>query len=446
MAEHQQTDTVNKRALFGALIPFAISLAVLAGIYYNFFVKDAGPQLIRIATGVSGSATHELIEAIGNQLQANKKDITVSFVATSGTEENIKLLEKGEIDVAAIPSDAVTRPHFSLIARLYPDTYHLIVHADSNIKTVHDLPGKQIAVPPESSSAYSSFWYLIGQYGILPESVLVKPMSAKKAFDAIRTGQVDAVFYMRPPANRLTRWIAEAARIKILPIDQANAMALRRNTLTPVIIPKGVYGGLPPIPAVATSSVATDRILITHSSFHSETIRALTTAMFENRRELTINSRLASFIKKPDIDAGTILPVHPGALSFYDRDQPTFLQENAEPIGVLFSIFAVIISGGMWLKRRWEERQKGRIDVYNLELLQITEATRSSNSPKDLTKQKEKLFDMLTHVVRDLDEDKIDSEGFHFFAFTWQAAFSVINAREKEMGINTPIPQKPLLP
>ena len=435
MTENKPADTVNKRALFGALVPFAISLVVLAIIYYSFFIRNAGPQLVRIATSEPGSATHELIEAIGQQLQKSNDNVKVSFVSTSGTTENIKLLEQGQVDVAAIPSDAITRPSFSLIATLYPDTYHLIVHADSKISSLHDLVGKRIAVPPVTSSAYRSFWYLIGQYGVSPELVHAKPMSSTKALEAIRKRRVDAMFFMRPPANRYTRWIAEAARIRILPIDQANAMALRRDALTRVIIPKGVYGGNPPIPAQATPSVAANLILITRKDFPEATVRALTAAMFENRRQLVINSRLASFIQKPDIDGGTVLPVHPGAIVFYDRDQPSFWQQNAEPIGVLISIIAVMISGAMWLKRRWEEGQKGRIDVYNLELIDITEEARHASSPDTLQRQKEKLFDMLTSVVRDLDEDKIDGEGFHFFAFTWEAAFSVINAKEREFGL-----------
>lgn len=217
-------------------------------------------------------------------------------------------------------------------------------------------------------------------------------------------------------------------------------MAMRRAALTPATIPKGMYSGRPPIPATTTPSVAAQQLLISRSDLPEEIARDLTAVMFENRRDLIINSRLAGFITKPDINKGTILPVHPGALAFYDRNQPTFLQENAEPIGVLFSIFAVMVSGGMWLKRRWEEGQKGRIDVYNLELVQITEAARSSTSPAALLTQKGKLFDMLSNVVRDLDEDKIDGEGFHFFAFTWEAAFSVIKSREQELGLTVPMP------
>jgi TRAP transporter TAXI family solute receptor len=433
-------DTVNRKALIGATIPLVVSVLLLAGLYYKFFVLDAQPRIVRIATDIQGSITQELMESIGSQMQQKNESIKIEYVTTEGTSENIRLLQSKKIDFAAIPSDAVSRPNFSLVAQLYADTFHIIVHADSNIKTLHDLPGKKIAVPPLSSSAYRSFWYLIGHYGLSPESIIAKPMTANKAFTALRKLEVDAIFYMQPPANRITRWIAEAVRIRILPIDQADAMALRRHSLEPTTIPKGIYAGDPPIPNQSIKSVATDRILITRNDVPDDLVRAITAVMFENRRELSLSSRIATFIRKPNMSSGTILPVHPGAIAFYDRDQPSFLQENAEPIGVLFSIFAVLVSGGLWVKRRWEERQKGRIDVYNLDLVSITEAARAAKNSKELTTSRADLFDMLTQVVRDLDEDKIDGEGFHFFAFTWEAAFSVISEKERELGIVSPVP------
>ena len=159
MSNDKQGDTVNKRALIDALVPFALSLLLLAGIYYYFFIKNAGPKVIRFATGITGTATHELIEAIGNQLQINDSDLVVKFIPTSGTKENIKLLESGKVDIAAIPSGAVSRPNLSHIAHLYTNTYHLIVHEDSNIASMHDLSGKRILYhqPLAVLSALSGF-------------------------------------------------------------------------------------------------------------------------------------------------------------------------------------------------------------------------------------------------------------------------------------------------
>ncbi len=436
MSDKQKKENINKSAMIRAAIPFILSILVLGGLYYAFFIREKTPQILRIATGLQGSITQELMQAIGSQLQANNKDIKVVYVETKGTSQNIQLLEKNKIDVAAIPSDIIARPSFSLVAILYPDTYHLIVREDASINTIHDLPGKIIAVPPTTSGAYRSFWYLIGQYGLSPEAIKARSMSHNEAFTALRKNKIDAMFYLAPPANRQTRWIAEAVRIKILPIDQANAMALRRNALNPAIIPKGIYAGRPPVPPVDIQTISANRILITRRDVADSFIRSLTATMFENRRELSTNSILASFITQPDMSKGTILPVHPGAISFYDRNQPSFFQENAEPIGVIISVIAVMLSGLLWVKRRWEERQKGRIDVYNLDLLDITEAARNATSPAQLETCRNSLFDMLTQVVRDLDDDKIDGEGFHFFAFTWEAACAVIGEKERKLGIN----------
>ena len=426
-------DTVNRRRLILALIPFIVSVGMLAGVYYYFNIYKAEPQTVVISAGVPGSATYGLIETIAARLSRSRPELKVKLLATSGTEANIKLLENGTVDIAAIPADALARPSFALIANLFPDTYHVIVHSDSNISSIHGLAGKRIAVPPLSASAYRSFWFLIGQYGINPESILAKPMSAEHTFDAIRKRNVDAAFYMAPPANKRTRWLAEAARIRILDIDQAHAMSLRRPSLVPVTIPKGTYGGKPPIPARKIQTVAAQRILITRKGFSSEIINAITAIMFEQRRDLSAASRMANFITAPKTDGATILPVHAGAAAFYNRDQPTFLQENAEVIGVMFSILIVLSSGLLWVKRRWEEHQKGRIDVYNLELAQLSDQASGASSLASLEQYKKTLFDMLPRVIRDLDEDNIDGEGFHYFAFTWQAALSVITEKQNEL-------------
>lgn len=436
MSDKHKKENINKSAMFRAAIPFIISIFVLGGLYYAFFIREKAPEILRIATGLQGSTTQELMQAIGSQLQTNNKDIKVVYVETKGTSQNIQFLDENKIDVAAIPSDIIARPSFSLIATLYPDTYHLVVREDAGINAIHDLPGKIIAVPPTTSGAYRSFWYLIGQYGLSPEAIKARSMGPNEAFTALRKNKIDAMFYLAPPANRQTRWIAEAVRIKLLAIDQANAMALRRHALNTAIIPKGIYAGRPPVPPTDIQTVSANRILITRRDVPENLIRALTATMFENRRELSTNSVLASFIAQPDLSKGTILPVHPGAISFYDRNQPSFFQQNAEPIGVIISVIAVMLSGLLWLKRRWEERQKGRIDVYNLDLLDITEAARAANTPTELDACRNNLFDMLTQVVRDLDDDKIDGEGFHFFAFTWEAACAVISEKERKFGIS----------
>ena len=429
-------DTVNRKALMRALLPFIASVLVFVGGYFWFFHNANEIRVYKMGAGPSGSDQHELLEAIARQVSLNNDRLRIELVTTSGSRENIRLLDKGDLDFAAIPSDALTRPNFSLVASLYPDTYHMIVRKDSGIKSIHDLEGRRIAVPPITSAAYRSFWFLIGQYGLSPEAMRVRELDAPRAFLALRSKQVDALFVMRPPGDKRIRWLTDAVFVAVLPIDQGAAMRVRKAALSPVVIPKGVYSGKPAIPQSQIASVAADRVLVTRTGLPDDVVRAMTAVMFENRRDLTLYSKLAVFIKQPKLTGGTILPVHPGAIAFYDRDQPTFLQENAEVIGVLFSIAAILFSASLWLKRRWEEGQKGRIDVYNLELAGMVRLAREADAIKDLDQLKTRLFDMLPEVIRDLDEDKIDGEGFQYFAFTWEATLAAVAERQEKLNMD----------
>ncbi|WP_197059632.1 TAXI family TRAP transporter solute-binding subunit [Thermopetrobacter sp. TC1] len=450
--EHERIeDTVNRRGLFLALIPLILSLMLAGGLYYYFHYVEGGPITVRIAADRTGSDVRELLEAVAKLAHKRDPDVNVVLIPSEDPAHNIQLLEDGAVDFAAIPSDAVTRPSFSLVANLYPDTYHLVVRTDSGIKSIYQLEGRRMAVPSYKTSAFRSFWFLIGQYGLNPEKMRPITLSQKDALRALRRGEVAGMFMMLPPGDRHIRWLAESTDIRILPIEQAEAMTKRRASLQVVEIPAGLYAGKPPLPETTIPSVAAQRMLVTRSDVDPDIVRLITAVLFENRRDLSIYSHLANLVTKPDLDGGTILPVHEGALAYYNRDQPSFLQENAEVIGVLFSIAAVMFSSLMWLRRRWLERQKGRVDVYNLDLVRIAEQARKTDDPDKLAALRQELYGLLQKVVHDLDEDKIEGEGFHYFSFTWEATLNAIREAEERLGITPsncppPMPQEAKAP
>ena len=436
--EEGHVDTVNRRGLLLAFIPVVLSALIAGGLLYYLYVLKAPPPVVRIAADRTGSDIRELLEAVAKLAEAREDGLRVELVSSDDPAMNIQLLERGQVDFAAIPADAVTRPSFSLVANLFPDTYHVLVRADSGIHSVHDLEGKRMAVPFYTTAAYRSFWFMIGQYGLNPERMRPFPLTQKEALLALRKGDVQGMFLMVPPGDRHVRWLAETTAIRLLPLEQAEAMSKRRSALRTITLPKGLYAGSPPLPAEDTVSVAAARMLVTRSNVDPDIVKMLTSILFENRRDLSIYSHLANLISKPDLEKGTILPVHEGALAYYNRDQPSFLQENAEVIGVLFSIMAVLFSGIMWVRRRWLERQKGRVDVYNLDLVDIGRKAREAGTIEELADLRSRLYAMLEQVVHDLDEDRIDGEGFHYFAFTWEAALQAIRSAERKLGVETP--------
>ncbi len=130
-------DTVNRRGLLLAFIPVVLSALIAGGLLYYLYVLKAPPPVVRIAADRTGSDIRELLEAVAKLAEAREDGLRVELVSSDDPAMNIQLLERGQVDFAAIPADAVTRPSFSLVANLFPDTYHVLVRADSGIHSVH---------------------------------------------------------------------------------------------------------------------------------------------------------------------------------------------------------------------------------------------------------------------------------------------------------------------
>lgn len=429
------TTNLNRRRLAYALLPFLITIALFGlGVWY-FYQSEEAPLHLKVAAGQPGSEAFELMKAVSEVAQLSHNRLTIEIVPTTGSNDNITLLQKGVADVATVQADAVFPQNLSLVANLYPEFFQLLARPGVNIADFGDVAGKRVALAEQSSGEYRSFWLLANHYGLPAEMLRVTTTQGVDLIKELRDGTVDAVFRVKPPRNRELRLLIEITNLTFVPIVQGAAIHLRYPALNAALLPTGTYRGSPPMPMVDLPTVSLDRLLVARTNAPSDAIRELTAILFEKRRDLSQRTGLAGFIKAPDLEAGTLLPVHDGALSYYDREKPSFLEANSDLIGVLISIAAVLYSFILWIKGRLEEGRKGRIDVYNLELAKLSENIGQSASLNELDEHNGKLYAMLNTVIRDLDEDRVGEEGFHTFAFTWGAVQKAIDDRRQRLQL-----------
>ena len=136
----------------------------------------------------------------------------------------------------------------------------------------------------------------------------------------------------------------------------------------------------------------------------------------------------------PNVDEGLSIPLHAGSQQYYNRDQPSFLQENAEPIALMITIAAMLFSGLLALRSRLNSGQKNRMDSYNYMLLNIADQARVSNDKVQLSELKNELFGILETVVRALDTDEVTEEGFQSFSLLWESVREMIKDRHLEIS------------
>ncbi|MDJ0612052.1 MAG: TAXI family TRAP transporter solute-binding subunit [Rhizobiaceae bacterium] len=414
-----------------------LAIIVLSG--YGYLTRSPDPQTIRIASGPFRSDSYELMREVADVVSRHSDWLKIEVIATRDSSRNTTLLNEGKVEAATIRSDTPVASNVRLVADLFPDYFQILTRRDKPVFKVKNLVGKRVAVPRFGTDEFRSFWIIGDHYDLPINGMQWQALDFETAADKLLDGSVDAIFTVRSLRDRLLLNLFADAELKSLAlrfvdIDQAEAIALKRPFLGVGTVPMGAFVGRNPVPFVDTITSTVDRLLVTREDMPEETAREITRILFEHRFDLTIRFSLASAIKQPNFTVGSPIALHAGAEQYYTRDEPSFIQENAEPLALLVTVFALLSSSLFAMRSRWEATQKNRMDSYNYTLLDIAEKARNSNDIAALKNMRNELFGQLEHVVIALDNDAVTEEGFQSFSLLWESVKEVVNDRITELN------------
>ena len=418
---------------------FALIAAIGAFGYWYVFEREVEPVVLTVAAGTSDSDTFHLMREVSEVLVRHSDTVRLKVVTSPNSSESTAKISSRLVDLATIEANTPAYTDINLVTELFED-YFLLVARDGwgrsdvreSFETVTDLPTSPVAIPPSGTSENRSFWAVIDHYKIAPETLGTLAVGNERARELFLSGKVNAIFLqssLRDPF--LLSFIGEAGlrgiKLKFLPIDQADAMKLKRPYLDPVTIVKGAFDGRLPLPAENVVVPSLKRVLVAGAHVDEDAVYELVRVIFENRLDLLIRMPLSSRIANPRVSEVTSLGLHNGAARYFDRDQPSFLQENAEPMALIVTIFAMLISALLALRRNMKSRAKNTGDKYNDKLLDIAQRARSTSDVTVLKEMKAELVALLERVVHALDTDQITEEGFQSFAFLWNSTKETVN-------------------
>ncbi len=384
---------------------------------------------LALAAGPHGSESFQIATAIAKVFNESVTNTRIEIFETGGSGDNVQLLESGQVALATLHADARVNDKVTAVASLFFDAYQLIVTRDSGIQQFRDLAGHRVAIAPLHSGQNEAFWFVASHYGLDHDSLTALPMAEEAADFAMVMNQVDAVFRVRAPGNTAIRKLVRDHPLELVPIHQANALALQRPALKAGVIPMGAYRGAPPLPQADLATAVLARVLAAGSSVDPDLIHTLTTTLFERHSELVGLTGLAGFIRPIDSNSQISIPLHPGAQRYYDREKPGFWQRNARVMSSLVYVLAILGSVVLALRSRLLGKHKVKVGDYNQHLMEIANQARDTDSSEELLVLRDKLVNMLQQIVDDLSKDQVTQEEFEHFSFTWQAVDTVVRDR-----------------
>lgn len=418
-----------------------LSLALLAWLGYSLAGQKKTHQIV-IAAGSSRGESYILATALGRVVEAHHPGIRIRVRETGGTSENLQLLERGEVQMAAAQADVAVPAPARILATLFEDVLQLLVPAGSPVREFPDLAGKRIALP-QRGGQYASFLSVALHFGLNSSNFTFVGSSDSDSDQAFADGRADALFRVRALDNPSIAKLARGGQgVHFIGIGQAAAMRIKYPFFEPAVIPQGAYSGNPPIPDRDLASVAIKRTLLAHRDLDPEVVMMVTAALSQRRQEIAdaipaesaeLRPLLAS-VRPPDTQNGLGAPLHEGAREFYERDKPSFLQQNADYLGLLVTL--VVLAGSwLWELKRWIERkQKNYADQYSQRAVGLMNQVKACTTVAELDDYRAQLLAMLTEAVQDLDRDRMSQESFQSFRVVWQIALDVIRERRSAIA------------
>ncbi|MCE7009517.1 TAXI family TRAP transporter solute-binding subunit [Kibdelosporangium philippinense] len=273
---------------------------------------------LTIATGFPSGVYNKLGHSLASEWNKQTGMPTPTVLSTQGSIDNVKRLESGQADIAFSAADvAVDRRNdkFSALARIYDDYLHIVVRADSPIRTMADLNGKRIGVGAPNSGVINIANRVLDitkidatrlEYG-LPESTA-----------ALRSRAIDAFFWSGGlPTDEIVA-LGKDEDIRLL--DMSEQMKTIRGVYRyygAATIPLSTYRTKNTVPV---TTLTVPNLLMVTDRLNADAAKALTQAIFAAQQELAAVSRAANSIDIRSAVETQPVPLHPGAREFY-RDE-----------------------------------------------------------------------------------------------------------------------------
>lgn len=283
---------------------------------------------VDIGTSPPGGVFNPVGTAIAESLNENKgeNDWKIQAKGTKGSQENIRLLSSGDIQLA-VSNSAIS--HFAhegtgnwdkkydirTVVTLAPNVAMFVTKKDSGIKTVADLKGKKVVCGPPGAGFEMFVGPILKAHGLTFDDFEKANAGQSNAVDMLADGQADAAFLGGAiPTAAIVRFCNEQD-VHFIPWDEEAVKNLVSDYafFWPITIAQDKYRDLE---ADYAGMNVGSMHLIASADQDEETIYQITKLLWENRAAIG-HPVCKKFINEKNAARFTGTPFHPGAIRFY---------------------------------------------------------------------------------------------------------------------------------
>lgn len=285
-----------------------------------------GQQMI-LATGGTAGTYYPLGGAMA-QIWNSKLGYNVTAQATGASVENLKLLDKKEVELALTQNDIAEYAAKGIeafkdnplnsargVATLYPEVIQIIVPADSPIKSIKDLKGHKVSVGAPGSGNEANARQILETFGLTYKDIQPFYLSYAESADQFKDNHIDVIMLTTGAPNAGIQDVAAVKKIRVLGMSDEEIKALQAKYpfFSPFTLKANTYQGQ----TTDVNTVAVQAILVAHKDLPDDVVYNLTKTLWENQASLAQANAKANYMDPKNPVKAITIPLHPGAVKYY---------------------------------------------------------------------------------------------------------------------------------
>jgi len=398
-----------------ATIRRSIALLMLALLVISLILwlatRQRMPDKITLAGGVRGGSFNQLIQMVADELrQSTGAEVVV--INTDGSLENRELLEAGEVDIAMVSADTLLPKTLAVVTPVYDEFVHIIVRWDSKIDAIRDLSGKRIIYGPLGSADHAHAEVIFAHYGVTPS-----PDSSEwvETYELSKLPIVDAAVEITSMSSPGLRKLMGGGHFRLLPVDDAQAIAFDHNYYKVDSIPRGIYSGKLAIPGEPVETLSCTARLATRADAPAPLVKAVLNTVFGERLQREFPGLLTQIEAEERVGANW----HPTSVSYLRPyagidTVATFLESLSAARELIVAFVALLWL--CWTRYRQlseEEKnenymiQKERLDIFVNRTLELDKQLTDTTCTEELRELHSKVTELQHLALSELTEDDL---------------------------------------
>lgn len=285
-------------------------------------------RFLSLGTAPPGGAFFVVGGALAEVIDAEHDAWRVTAEATKGTQENLRRLDSGELDLA-LANSAIS--YFAVrgqegwekeypirsVMTLAPNVALFLSQEGSGIDSIADLEGHRVVVGPAGAGFEFFLKPILGAHGVTYDDFTPLPAGTQAStVDNLADGSADAVFLGGAVPTASITQAAASMDVVFIPYDDdaVEELTAQYPFFQPATIPAGTYRGLEEdYEGLDVGSMH----LVTAADVPEDLIYQVTRILYENREKVVEKHAAGKAIQPGNVvrDVGT--PFHPGAERYY---------------------------------------------------------------------------------------------------------------------------------